>query len=626
LARGHAWLLYGLLPLLAFAATGWLYRHVFHCAPITTDENSYIFQAYNFLAGVIARPCPPSPESFFHAMIICDDRVGWLSRYPPGHALWLLPGCLLHQPHLMVALAAALSVGLMARVGALFGGQVAWLAALLLLLSPFFLFTHGTLLGHTSGLLATLLLLYGFMRWQGTGTVLFAALAGLGWSWLYLNRTYTAALLVPPLALYSLITLFRQRHNKTAWLGMLLFAGTAATGVALVLFYNYLALGDAWTMTYSYFRPSETLGFGVKQIDHARVVHTLSTGLRMMWGNLRLYDQWLFGFTGSLVVAAAGALIGWRKQWSPLLLMAPVMVWAGYVLFWYHGPHEVGPAYYTETLPFVVLATALGLARILDFLRARHWAWQCGLLVLCGGWLTSDARFLRQQSATVSTLCQPLGTLREFVQQAPSNSVIVTTEATPFTSRRYGPLVFNPQGLASQPLIVHATGAQDASVIPRMFPHHQAFTLTSTGGQHQLVPLIPAAFNLPLSLAALRRHTGQRLGGDGHQPVVLTAQQARDKPEFLAFGHTVLLPPGRFAAEFDFIITNASANETVLTVDIARTGGRESVVRQACAANTSAPLIVTFAVTHFTTVEPRVFYQGRGDVTLRGIRLYELSP
>ena len=81
--RWGAWILYGLLPALAFAATWWLYRHVFHGAPITTDENSYVFQAYNFLAGLIARPAPPFPDIVYHAMIICDDRAGWLSRYPP---------------------------------------------------------------------------------------------------------------------------------------------------------------------------------------------------------------------------------------------------------------------------------------------------------------------------------------------------------------------------------------------------------------------------------------------------------------------------------------------------------------------------------------------------------------
>ena len=263
LARWQAWLLYGVLPLVAFAAAWWLYRNVFHCAPITTDENSYVFQAYNFLAGVIARPLPPLSGLFFHEMIIQDDRAGWLARYPPGHPLWLLPGCLFHQPHLMVALAAALSVGVMARTGALFGRREAWLAALLLLCSPFFLFTHGTLLGHTSGLLAALLLLYGFLRWQLTAAPGFAALAGFGWSWLLLNRTFTALWLAIPFGLYALLCLWQRWRDKSAWLGTVLFAATACAGIGGILLYNKLSTGQALLMTYLMYDPSEGPGFGL---------------------------------------------------------------------------------------------------------------------------------------------------------------------------------------------------------------------------------------------------------------------------------------------------------------------------------------------------------------------------
>lgn len=542
-----SWLFVGVLALLAFAGTWWLHRFVLHGAPITTDENSYVFQAYNFLAGLIARPCPPLPEAFSHAMIICDERVGWLSRYPPGHSLWLVPGCLLQQPHLMVALAAALSVWLMARIGAVFGGRVTWLAPLLLLLSPFFLFTHGTLLGHTSGLLATVILFYAFLRWQQEGTLAFAMLAGLGWSWLYLNRTYTAMLLVPPLALYSLLSLFRQRRHKTAWLGLLLFAGTAALGVVLILIYNYLTIGDVRIMTYFYYRPTETLGFGTKQIGHARVVHTLSEGLRILWGNLQLYDQWLFGFSGSLVLVAVGAVVSWHKRWSPLLVGAPVMVWAGYVLFWYPGPHEVGPAYYTETLPFIILAAALGLARVLDFLDARHWRWRCGLLVLCIGWFIVYARFMTQQSSALDNLCRPLGALRSLVQQAPSNSAIAVSSDIPFTTPRFGPLLFNPQGLASQPILVHSAGSMDGALLPKLFPGRTLFTLTAKGDQYQLEPLRSAAAHYQIFPNAMHCRTGQHHSGDGGQAALLVAQQTQDKPEFLAFGHTVHLPPGHFA-------------------------------------------------------------------------------
>ncbi|MBU4274121.1 MAG: hypothetical protein KKA28_20005, partial [Planctomycetes bacterium] len=69
--------------------------------PFTTDENSYVFQAHNFLEGCVARRVPPVPWAFYHPMIICDEQVGWLSRYPPAHSLWLAPGVLLGNARLM---------------------------------------------------------------------------------------------------------------------------------------------------------------------------------------------------------------------------------------------------------------------------------------------------------------------------------------------------------------------------------------------------------------------------------------------------------------------------------------------------------------------------------------------
>jgi len=109
-------LLRGLFPcLIAIVAVCVIHAVVFLGDPITTDENSYVFQAYNFLDGVIARPFPPAPGSFFHEMIILDEEAGWLSRYPPGHPLWLLLGCALGYSQLMVAIAAGLALWLIGR-------------------------------------------------------------------------------------------------------------------------------------------------------------------------------------------------------------------------------------------------------------------------------------------------------------------------------------------------------------------------------------------------------------------------------------------------------------------------------------------------------------------------------
>jgi hypothetical protein len=612
----------------AILTTLWLFRHVFHGAPLTTDENSYVFQAYNFLAGVIARPCPPLPELFSYGMIICDERVGWLSRYPPGHSLWLVPGCLLNYPHVMVALAAGLSVWLMARLGALFDVRVAWFAPALLLLSPFFLFTHGTLLSHTSGMLAALVLLYGFVRWQLTGAQRFALVAGLGWSWLCLNRTYTAALLIPPFAVYSLITLFRSRRQPAAWLGVLGFAGAALLGPVLLLLYNGLALGDPWTMTYLYYQPAETIGFGVKDFGYARYTHTLANGLDVLGRYLRIYDQWLFGFSGSLLVALTLAGRGWRKAWSPLLLAVPVCVCGGYVAYYGSFQPALGPGYYAETLPFLVLATALGAARVFSWLRAQTRGWSWGAVLLIGGWLTGAAFFVARQSSTLDTAGLHFKKLYDLVHRLPANSVVVATETTaaPPTGRRHEPALCNPHGLESQPLMVFATRDTGAMLMPKMFPHHELFTLTATNGQAHLAPLPPAPYQAQIFPEEMNCRTGQLRSSDDHPSRLLVARQERDAPQWFAFGRKLWMPPGRFVFEFDLTVSNTTTNAPVVTVDIAKNGGRETVARYEVRATNTRPTILSATLTSFSRVEPRVYYHGVGDVVFRGVRVRELTP
>ena len=159
---------------LALSAAGLAYLasvHVFHQAPVTTDENSYIFQAVNFAEGRIAREAPPFPRAFAHRMIIQNATAGWLSRYPPLHAIWLVPGLVLGNLYLMSALAAALSVLLMAAIARRVApGLGAGLAPALLVASPYFIFMHGTLLSHTSGILAVSVMLATLVGQQALST------------------------------------------------------------------------------------------------------------------------------------------------------------------------------------------------------------------------------------------------------------------------------------------------------------------------------------------------------------------------------------------------------------------------------------------------------------------------
>ena len=81
------------LALALLEAVGALYigEHIYLGEYLTTDENSYMFQAWIFLQGKFSLSCPPLEDAFFHRMIICDDQAGWVSRYPPA--------CSVQKPH-----------------------------------------------------------------------------------------------------------------------------------------------------------------------------------------------------------------------------------------------------------------------------------------------------------------------------------------------------------------------------------------------------------------------------------------------------------------------------------------------------------------------------------------------
>lgn len=610
--RVFLWLL---LSLGLIAAVS-LVRHFALCgAPITTDEGSYVFQAYNFMDGRIARRPPPYPDIFFHRMIIMDEKAGWLSRYPPGHPLWLLPGCLIGAPYVMVALAAALSLWLIARTALILGSRPAQAAAAaMLLLSPFYLFTHGTLLSHTSGLLAVSILLYGFVRWQETDSVRHAALAGFGWGWLWLNRTYTATWMAVPFALYALLRLFIRRREKTAWHGTLVFAGVCAIGFAAIFLYNHISVGDFRTMTYLYYDPTDTVGFGTQ--------HTLDRGLHHLRSNVALLDRWLLGFRGSLALAVLVALVGWRLPWTPLFLLTSVLVWGAHVFFYYPGPHEIGPGYYAETLPCLVLSAAIGVKRLYCRLQGcpvlRIGARVAVPVALAG----VSIPFMFREGKALRTEQVELGEAMRVIAGAPRHALIFV-EPHRHSLPRHGPIIFNPRGLKSRPLVLRSVDNFDPKVA-RLFPDRVPYRL-KIGIRTGLVPLDTT---IPYSVSVPARNMHNRVGARQEIPpdptgetVALSAREDRDAPGWLAFGTEVHSSPGQFTAEFALSVSNAAPDRESVEVDVAVCGGRRVFVRMEVRGNTTGPLVLPYEADSADPVEPRVFYRGSGHVVFSGVRI-----
>src|ERR1043166_6152502 len=78
---------------------------------VVSDEESYVLQAEIYASGRWSAPSPPGPEFFEQPHVLVEPAVA--SKYPPGHALLLTPGALLHFPALMPLLLGAASAVLL---------------------------------------------------------------------------------------------------------------------------------------------------------------------------------------------------------------------------------------------------------------------------------------------------------------------------------------------------------------------------------------------------------------------------------------------------------------------------------------------------------------------------------
>lgn len=613
----------------AFASSIALSRLVFHRAPITSDETSYLFSARAFLDGTIARDPPrlTIPFTSRNSMLIMDDDAGWLSRYPPGHTAWVALGLLVGEPSLATAAAAALGAGLLILLGSLLGIRP-WIAGAAALASPFFLFMYGTLLSHTSGFVASAAMLACYLLWQQRNQPGWAALAGLCWSWMFLNRTYTAMLIAVPFGLDALVTL-AQRRTRRELAGTIAFAGCALAGVLVLLVYNRLAVGDPWTMTYLYYNPSDTLGFGLRHHQNPYpaspgYVHTPARGFGFMLDNLKLLDHWLWGVPGSLAAWLGLTLFGWTRRWSRLLVAAPASVALGYIAFWFAGWDETGPIYYFEALPMMLVAAGLGLDRVFGWVRTRRPAWQAGLAAALGiAVLVPWTGFVREKTAYIREVTAPRREVLDLYASAPDHSLVFIDDDLSGELWHSHDFLVNPRGTNSRVLVARWMENYVHALI-RYYPQRTPFRVVRRGDGFALRPLDPAEpFAADLSLGGMFRATGANLSDPTDATRTIRHAPEGSRPGLLLAAGYQHLYPGRFTVEFDIA---AQGEGELGVVDIAGRGGRLVLASTTLTARTtSEPIRFDFELDDFIRVEPRVYYRS-GEVSVTAIRLKQAGP
>ena len=153
------------------------------------------------------------------------------------------------------------------------------------------------------------------------------------------------------------------------------------------------------------------------------------------------------------------------------------------MFFWWRGVRDIGPVYYYETLPFILLAAGLGIARIVKLTASQKrlpaaLAVAATLLVVSssGKFTIDQGRLLRERQMIV-------GQFHSLLKNAPEKSLIIVTGFRGMRHVEKG-TSFNPRGIGSDPLVV--AGAISPEQILRVYPGRTPYLMVRRGNNLML--------------------------------------------------------------------------------------------------------------------------------------------
>jgi hypothetical protein len=455
--------------------------------PVTDDELVYQFIARTLLSGRLVN-VPPIDADFLHNQWVIATPTQWYGKYPIGHPVVLALGEAVGARGLVAPLLCAAGLFLTAALGRRwFDSRIGLVGALLLLVSPQFLFTAATDLSQPTEMLCLLIALWATLRMGDDARLSWAALAGLAAG---------ASILVRPLpgGLFALV--LGAQWLRAGW------PGSSAPGAArlrlshLLLAGAGLLIGAAGVLLVNFAQTGDPFRSGYHEV-HANVVEPLTVAevAASFGGALMRQNFWLFGWPVSLLFVA-----GARPR-SPGGLFWGVLgaAYAYRVLVPKTVVSTTGPVYVMEIVPLLALGTAAGLARAARVLRAcrvaeaRDWV-ASGLLA---GAVVMVTLFLPIHVAGIRRGAME----RRFVaaaleRVAPGERVVVfaTYLADPQARQTWAYAPPNPwPDLRDDVLFLRWPKGPDA--LPRIqqlltrLPDRKAFAFASQGGQPRLVPV-----------------------------------------------------------------------------------------------------------------------------------------
>jgi hypothetical protein len=371
------------------------------------DEDEYLFQARVLARGRLWWDAPPHAGFFTTpGQLLRDGRL--FGHHQLGHSVLLALGVVAGAPRVVPILMAVAVIPLCYGVGGRLGGDNAGkLSAALLALSPFFLFTMGSLVSETSSMFllagATYLLLVSkktAAREVAAGAILGLALA---------TRALSAVAVGTPV-----VALWVRRRGPS---GVLRLIAGALPVLASIAVTNAMLTGSPWRLPFT-LHEAHPLGFDDR--------FGLLQGLRNLLSNLGLVSLWLTGWPLGLGFVLIGLWILRRNTLAVGLGVACAGLGAAYVLYWHGGQVATGPLRFFEACPFLLCIAAGGVMALRRHLPQAA----CGI-----GWVVilssvmSLLTFIPGRALVLRRFTEGVAAPRRIVEQAGLSKAVVFVRA-----------------------------------------------------------------------------------------------------------------------------------------------------------------------------------------------------
>lgn len=451
---------------------------------LTDDENVYHFQAHLLASGrFYADSLPQSLRAFFDNQFIINNGR-WFGMYFIGHPAVLAAGLHVGLFEWVGAIEAAVTLLLTLGIArSLLGNRVALITVALLVLSPFFVFLSATHLSQTTSTLFLTTFVYAFSRLYTTPRAIhYWAIAAVALSGGFITRPQTTALLSAPFVVHLVAQLVRRRL-ASGWGPPLIAAMILTIGAAVFLWVNYVLTGNILHTSYHAYWES-TRAF------HARIGFLYP--IREISQNLLQLNFWLLGWPLSLAFVPFFR----RNQATWTLAAGPISVFVGLGLLGLPTVTAVGPVYYAETVPFLLILTASGIERVVLFVQQQAQMDSLGralIAVPIAGTIASLLAFVPFQVASLRLMADVTQAPYDLVESRGLDNALVFVRNLPGLSVTPGSWAYyhrnNSPDLSDRVLFVRDLGPEKNKDLIRYLPDRTPYLMRMAERELILLPL-----------------------------------------------------------------------------------------------------------------------------------------